>query len=39
MDLDHVWYDDRYWSKILQGTISTPVSHLKVKVTDFEFLC
>ena len=24
MDLIHIWYDDRYWSKILQGTIPTP---------------
>ena len=39
MDLVHVWYDDRYWSKILQGTIPTPVHDLMVKVTDLEFLC
>ena len=39
MDLVHVWYDDsRYCSKILQGTIPTPVHDLKVKVTDLEFL-
>ena len=24
MDLVHVWYDDRYWSKILCSTIHTP---------------
>ena len=23
MDLVHVWYDDRFWSNILQGTIRT----------------
>ena len=37
MDLVHVWYDNRYWSKILWGTIPTPVHDLKVKVTDLEF--
>ena len=31
MDLVHVWYDDRYWSKI-----HTPIHDLKVKVTDLE---
>ena len=39
MDLVHVCYDDRYWSKILLSTISTPVHDLKVKVTDLELLC
>ena len=39
MDVVHVWYDDRYWSKILQGTIFTPIYDLKVKVIDLEFLC
>ena len=39
MDLVHVWYDDRYWSKILRGTIPNPVHDLKIKVTDLEFLC
>ena len=34
MDLVHVWYDDGYWSKILHGTIPTPVHDSKVKVTD-----
>ena len=24
MDLNPVWYDDRYWSKMLRGTISNP---------------
>ena len=33
MDLVHVWYDDRYWSKILHSTIPTPKHDLKVKVT------
>ena len=39
MDLVCVLHDDRYWSKILQGNIPTPVRDLKVKVTDLEFLC
>ena len=34
MNLIHVWHDD--WSKILLGTIPTPVHDLKVKVTDLE---
>ena len=38
MDLVHVWYDDRYWSKILHSTIPIPIHDLKVKVTDLEFL-
>ena len=36
MYLVHVWYDDRYWSKILWVTILAPVHDLKVKVTDSE---
>ena len=39
MDFIHVWYDDRYLSKILRGTISTLVHDLKVKVMDWEVLC
>ena len=39
MDLIHVWYDDRYWAKLLLGTIPTPVNDPKVNVTDLEFLC
>ena len=35
MDLVHVWYDDRHWSKILHSTIPTPIYDLQVKVTDF----
>ena len=35
MGLVHVWYDDRYGSKILHSTIPTPIHDLKVKVTDF----
>ena len=38
MDLVYVWYNDRYWSNILLGTIPIPMQHLKVKVTDLE-LC
>ena len=37
LDLVHVWYDDRYWSKILLSNIPTPMYDLKVKVT--ELLC
>ena len=37
--LVHVWYYDRYWSKILQSTIPTPIHDLEVKVTDLELLC
>ena len=29
MDLVHVWYDHRYWSKILRGTIPTPVHTIR----------
>ena len=36
MDLVYVWYDDRNWSKILPGTIPTPMHDLKVKVMDLE---
>ena len=36
MDLLYVWYDNRYWSKILFGTIPTPAYVLKVKVMDLE---
>ena len=38
MDLVHVWYGDRYWSKILQGINLNPVHDLKIEVTDLEFL-
>ena len=38
-DLIHLWYDDTYWSKILRSTIPTTLGHVKVKVTDLEFLC
>ena len=39
MDLVHVWYDDRYWSKILHSTIPTPIHDLKVKVMYLELSC
>ena len=39
MYLVHVWYDDRYWSKILHSTIPITLPDLKVKVMDLEFLC
>ena len=38
-DLVYIWYDDRYWSKILFSTIPTPMHDLKVKVTDLKLLC
>ena len=39
MDLVYVWYDDRYWSRILDSTIPNHIHDLKVKVTDLEVLC
>ena len=36
MDLLYIWYDNRYWSKILFGTTPTPAYDLEVKVTDLE---
>ena len=39
MDLVYVWYDDRYWSKILLSTTPIPTHDLKAKVTDLELLC
>ena len=39
MDLVYIWYDDRYWSKILFSTNPTPMHDLKLKVTDLELLC
>ena len=33
MGLVYIWYDDRYWFKILFSTIPTPMHDLKVKVT------
>ena len=38
IDLNYIWYDDRYWSKILFSTIPTPGHDLQVKVTDLEVL-
>ena len=37
MDLIHLWYDGRYWSKILCSTIPFPVHELKVQIRDLEF--
>ena len=34
IDLVHIWYDDRYSSKVLCS--NTPAHYLKVKVMDFE---
>ena len=36
MDLLYIWYDNRYWSKILFSTTPTPANDLKVKVTDLD---
>ena len=36
MDLVHIWYDDRYRSKVFFS--KTSAHALKVKVTDFEIL-
>ena len=36
MDLDCIWLDDRYWSKVLFTTITIPAHDFKVKVTDLE---
>ena len=36
VDLVHIWYDDRYSSKVLFS--NTPAHYLKVKVTDLEIL-
>ena len=36
MDLLYVWYDNRYWSKILFGITPTPAHDLKVNVMDFQ---
>ena len=37
MFLVHVWYDDRFRSKILDSTIPTLLHDLKIKVMDLEF--
>ena len=34
MDLLYIWYDNRYWPKILFGTTHTPSYDLKIKVMD-----
>ena len=34
-----IWYDERYWSKILFSTIPVPGHDLQIKVTDLEILC
>ena len=39
MDLVHIWYEDKYWSKSLRRTIPNPLNDLKVKVMDLNFLC
>ena len=39
MDFIQLWCDDRALSKILCSTIPIPVHDIKIKVTDFDFLC
>ena len=36
MDSHYIWHDDKYWSKILFGTLPTPANDLEVKVTNVE---
>ena len=31
IDLVHIWYDDKYWSKVLRSTILVSLGHPKVK--------
>ena len=38
MDLVHIWYDDRYRSKVSFSNTPTHAHDLKVKFTDFEIL-
>ena len=35
MDLVHVWYDNRYWSKILHSAIPIPIHDFKVNFSFF----
>ena len=37
--LVHIWYEDRYWSKILHSTVPIHIHDFKVKVTDLEISC
>ena len=37
MDLVHIWYGDRYWSKILQGTTPTPVQGHRLRIFMLKF--
>ena len=39
MNFVYIWYDNRWLSKILLGTVHTPAHDLEVKVTDLEILC
>ena len=39
MDLVDILPDVRYWSEVLCCFISTHISDLEIKVTDFEILC
>ena len=36
MDLLYIWHDNRYWSKIIFGTIPITAYDLEVKVSDLE---
>ena len=39
MDLIPVWPGDRYWSRIVRGTIHIPLYDPKVKVIYLKFMC
>ena len=38
MDLIHIWYDDRYRSKVSFSSTPAHAHDPKIKVTDFEIL-
>ena len=38
LDLNFIWYDDRYWFEILLSTIPTPGHDLQGRVIDFIIL-
>ena len=38
MDLVHIWYDYRCWSKLLLSSIHTPAYDLEAKVTNLFYV-
>ena len=38
INLNNIWYDNRYWSKVSFSTIITPGHDLQVTVMDLEIL-